>query len=303
MITYKIEYSNGAELFLQNYDLPFSEYRSQAHNHHWLEISILKSGRGVYQVEDRYYDMQKGDLFLFNNIEIHGIKRIDRPEPMQNMVIHFDPSFVYYSQDDFFDYRFLNIFFERADSFENRLDRDNPQTKQIGNLLLEIEKEFVEQQEGFELAIKVHLLNILVILMRYFGYTSAEPSHYLSHKTSLDSIRTVVKYINTYFAEEIYLEQLAKMVNMNPSYLSTLFSKYNGINIRTYLCKTRVNRAKEYLKSTDASILEIATQCGFNNSSNFNQWHFPFRLSKTVSDSWSVDFLYTYFLESCRISV
>lgn len=272
MKNYRIKYLDESYLSLDNYELAFRKPDIQLiHSHQWLEISIVKSGNGVYHVEDRFYEMHRGDVFLFNNIEKHGIYRIDPPEVMKNMVIHFEPSFVYFSEGDFFDYRFLKIFFERTENFENRLDRNNPNTREVGNLLLEIEKEFVEKREGFELAIKVKLLNILVILMRYYGYTNTGENSYLSQKTSIDSVRLLVDYINKNFAEDITLGDLAKMVNMNATYLSALFSKYNGISIWTFLCKTRVSRAMEYLKSSDTSILKIASLCGFNNSSNFNR--------------------------------
>jgi len=272
MKTYNIKYSSGNYLSLENYViLPKKTGNSFVHRHPTLEISIVKSGNGVYGVENIFYDMQADDIFLFNNIEEHGIYSVDTPSPMTNMVIHFNPSFIYFSDSHFFDYRFLKIFFDRTENFQHRLDRFNPHTKEVARLLLEIEKEFIDEQDSYELAIKVKLLDILVTLIRYFGYTNSEENLNVTQKASIFAVRTVINYIDINFNEDISLSGLAKRVNMNSSYLSSVFSKYNGISIWDYLCKTRIVRAMEYLKSTDKNILEIASLCGFNNASNFNR--------------------------------
>ncbi|MBQ3064584.1 MAG: helix-turn-helix transcriptional regulator [Clostridia bacterium] len=38
-----------------------------------------------------------------------------------------------------------------------------------------------------------------------------------------------------------------------------------------YITVRRIERAVGLLKTTDKSVLEIATECGFNNTANFNK--------------------------------
>lgn len=272
MSSYYIDTSFGT-LSLDNNELDPSFYSTfnNMHMHNALEISLFKSGKGVYAVDNKLYDMQAGDIFLFNNKEQHCICNVAPEEPAVNMVIHFDPSFIYFSPNDYFDYRFLKIFFDRTDNFQNRLERSNPYTIEIAQLLLEIEEEFVRKESDFELAVKVKLLGIFVLLTRHFGYTHNEKHTYTAHKPALVMIQTVIEYIHANYSKDLNLEMLANEVNLSSAYLSTLFSKYNGISLWTYLCKTRVGHALEELKSSDKTILEIATSCGFNNPSNFNR--------------------------------
>ena len=111
-------------------------------------------------VDDKVYSIQPGDIFIFNNIETHAIG-VYPPDELINMVIHFDPRLIWNIGGNLFDARYLNIFYNRNENFENRLDRKNPSTKEIRRLFLEIEREFYERQPEYELMIKVKLLNII----------------------------------------------------------------------------------------------------------------------------------------------
>lgn len=244
---------------------------SIGHTHPRLEMSVVKVGRGIYNVEDTMYPMQPGDVFLFNNIERHGIIEVEAPGPMVNLTVHFEPSFVYASERDFFDLRFLKVFFERNENFQNRLDRNNPYTQQVGKLLLDMEEEFLTKKPGFELAVKVKLLDILLLLFRHFNIISEGTASDVEQKSMIDAVKAVIHYVNANYFEDLTLEKLARQVNLNAAYLSSVFTKYNGISLWSYVNKTRVARAMEKLKATDKSVIEIANTCGFNNVSNFNR--------------------------------
>lgn len=67
------------------------------------------------------------------------------------------------------------------------------------------------------------------------------------------------------------LDELAEIASMSKSYFSTVFKKLNGISPWDYLISKRISFAAELLKNTDKTILEIALECGFNNTANFNR--------------------------------
>ena len=82
-------------------------------------------------------------------------------------------------------------------------------------------------------------------------------------------MKKALDYINASLDKPITLKTLADMAYMSQPYFSTLFKKYNGINLSEYITIKRVERAIELLKSTRMTKLEIAEACGFNSSSNF----------------------------------
>ncbi len=90
--------------------------------------------------------------------------------------------------------------------------------------------------------VKIHLVNILVEMI-------------CSYDAHLDS--------------DLTLEKLANVAHMSKTYFSGQFRKLNGISPWEYITIKRIERAITLIESTDLSRLEIATKCGFNNTSNF----------------------------------
>ncbi len=75
----------------------------------------------------------------------------------------------------------------------------------------------------------------------------------------------VMKYVNTYYNENITLRDVARVVNLNPNYISQLFKKSAGTTFSHYLTTLRITNAKKLLTATDASINDISMQTGFND--------------------------------------
>lgn len=51
----------------------------------------------------------------------------------------------------------------------------------------------------------------------------------------------------------------------------TLFKQQTGVSCTEFVIQVRLNKASELLINTSHSILDIATDVGFNNLSNFNR--------------------------------
>lgn len=75
----------------------------------------------------------------------------------------------------------------------------------------------------------------------------------------------IMKYINTYYNENITLKDVARVVNLNPNYISQLFKKTAGTTFSHYLTSLRISNAEKLLTTTDVSISEISLQTGFND--------------------------------------
>ena len=268
MESYSLKDDLGRELLsLQNHYLQYP-YEAEPHTHSFLEISCVKSGYSEYEVDGRHYDIQPYDVFVLNNIEPHCI-RIRPGDRLVNMVIHFEPGFIWNNLAGGIDYHFLRIFFERTRSFENRLDRSNPSTKRIYDLMIEIEQEFINRRPAYELMIKIKLQSIFVEIIRGYDYVAETRGENAMASKDAEAMNRVFAYIERHLSDDIKLEDLASEAIMSPSYFSTSFKKCNGVSPFEYIARVRVKRSIEYIRSTGKSMTEIATLCGFNNSTSF----------------------------------
>lgn len=91
---------------------------------------------------------------------------------------------------------------------------------------------------------------------------------------TLDNIDNVIDVIKNYIErnyKEATLETAAKLVYMNPYYLSRLFKQKTGKNFSDYLLEIRMKKAMELLKIPLYKTHEIGEMVGYKNPKNFTR--------------------------------
>lgn len=84
-------------------------------------------------------------------------------------------------------------------------------------------------------------------------------------------VRIVKAFIEENYMQEISLLQLADIVSMNPSYLSSIFKKETGMAYSEYLIQCRLQQASKLLVETNLSISEVARQSGYQDARYFSK--------------------------------
>jgi AraC-like DNA-binding protein len=79
------------------------------------------------------------------------------------------------------------------------------------------------------------------------------------------------QYIRENQAEELSLGQVAKAVNASSFYFCKMFKKGTGLNFTEYVCRVRIESAKNLLLNPNLRISEIAYQVGFQSLTHFNR--------------------------------
>ncbi|HVK59379.1 MAG TPA: helix-turn-helix domain-containing protein [Candidatus Kapabacteria bacterium] len=78
-------------------------------------------------------------------------------------------------------------------------------------------------------------------------------------------------YIRENQSEELSLGQVAKAVNASSFYFCKMFKKGTGVNFTEYVCRVRIESAKNLLLNPNLRISEIAYQVGFQSLTHFNR--------------------------------
>ena len=76
-------------------------------------------------------------------------------------------------------------------------------------------------------------------------------------------------YIRRHYAENITLTEIAAIVNMSQFHFSRQFKKLFGYSPHEFLILTRINMAKQLLKTTNKTIKEISLSVGYQNINAF----------------------------------
>jgi len=89
----------------------------------------------------------------------------------------------------------------------------------------------------------------------------------------LDDIRIsyVMALIEGRFAEPCAVDELARLVNMSPSYLTRLFREQTGRSPASFVREVRLRRAYDLVQTTFLSIKEVMAAVGWNDPSHFSR--------------------------------
>ena len=96
-------------------------------------------------------------------------------------------------------------------------------------------------------------------------------------------IQKVITRIDTDLTLDHSLKTYAELLNVHPSYLSSLFRKETGVTLTEYVNQKRVEHGVFLLNTTNMQIQTIAQQCGFSDINYFTRI-FKKRIGKTPSE-------------------
>ena len=84
-------------------------------------------------------------------------------------------------------------------------------------------------------------------------------------------VRQAICYLRDHASEDIRLADVANTLHIASCYLSSIFTQYVGCTFGEYLTRIRIGHARELLKNTELSIIDIAGRCGFGCASSMNR--------------------------------
>ena len=251
--------------FLKMWEVQVSpaERLLREHRHINFEIAVVLKGEGVYHTATGVHPMQPGDVFVFSGNEPHCITKI-LPGGLTIINLHFNWQF--FSRCCSAGDLYPNMFFAHSGDFCNRIPGE--EAGNLRNLLEQIVSQFRLQDPMTESAVGGFVNLLMVELVRkHTYYIPGEEAH-----RAMDKILLGVEFIDTHFAEDITLEQIAEKSGITPNYFTKLFHQCFHVKLWDYITAKRIDRAKRMLSSgEEMTVLDIAVSCGFHNTANFNR--------------------------------
>ena len=93
--------------------------------------------------------------------------------------------------------------------------------------------------------------------------------HGMQDASSKDKIQLATQYTKKHYNENLSINGLAELYNMSPNYFSSVFKRELDQSAVNYITEVRMEKAREYLKDTDLSVIEIAENVGYEDSQYF----------------------------------
>ena len=81
----------------------------------------------------------------------------------------------------------------------------------------------------------------------------------------------VVRLMEANIEEPLSLDELARLVKLSQRHLQRMFKVYLNVSPTHYYLSLRLRRARELLRTTDASIASVTSVCGFHSPCHFSK--------------------------------
>ena len=265
-------YSHADDNLLRCYEsVPgFKRRDFTEHRHTAFELSLICSGSGIYRIGGKQVPIRKGDIFFFATNEVHCITEVSEGEEMRLLNLQFEPRLLWEAGENFGGDSLADFFPGQSKRIPNRIQVDLPLAKQITPMIIGIKEEALEHHDAYDLMMKTSLLQILVMLMREFSDHDSSMARHV-RPANYKSITNALDLIHQKLGETITLDELAAEADMSRTYFCSVFKKLNGITPWEYINIKRIEKAKQLLRATQKTVLEISLECGFNNLSHFNR--------------------------------
>lgn len=247
---------------------------------HWhpeFELNYVVTGKGEFLFDDERYLLSEGDILLLPPDTLHAVYLFENHSLIYDAFV-FHPSLLGTACNDRCTAEYIRPVLNGDVKICNPISKLDTHWEDFRTCVQSLFHCAKENTAHHDLLLKSELFRFFWLL---------EDNQYLIKKEHCISysalIRPVLQFIQTHYAEEIRIEQLADKLHLSKSYFMACFKKAVGVSAIDYLTQYRINIACEQLLSTTQSISDIALQCGYNNLSNFNR-HFKNMVGLTPNE-------------------
>ncbi|MBQ0001630.1 MAG: helix-turn-helix transcriptional regulator [Clostridiales bacterium] len=258
---YKEKKSHGERNF------PFSIYTCSIprdfpevlmHWHEETEIIFIKEGKGIVSVDLEMRVLSAPALAFVLPGQLHSIGQYEG-ESMEYVNYIFHPRLLQSHNDAVFDQQYLTPLFDGTIEIPVFLQEHSPGFSSLSDSLLGCE------ETDSPLMVKSCLFQLCSRMRELFP----ERTGNTVRRESMERIKTLLLYIQDHYKENITVTDAAAQIDLSENHFMRFFKQTLGVSFVTYLRNYRLTKAEEMLYSTDASILDIAQDSGFQNVSYF----------------------------------
>jgi len=238
------------------------EKTMEMHIHDCYEIYYSISGGKQFLIDNKFYSIAPGDVFVINQYESHYLTQIEECVH-ERIVLSVYPDYIKDLSRGETD--LSSCFLERGTGFSHKISFTKEQQRDFLYLINKITNAEDYAHEIIETAAFLELLVLLNKAYKKPFEMENQKKDVIKYNPQVDEI---LAYINKNIASPIRIEDLAETFHLSESYICRLFKQATGTTVNKYISARRISIAKAYL-SEGLSVQETFEQSGFSDYSSF----------------------------------
>ena len=241
------------------------------HIHDFVELSLVISGEGYHRTLNELAECGPGDVYIINAGAPHAyfIKEKGDTLVIQNLI--FDPADILDMELATPDNPRYCCGLLREDPMISHVFLDSGFQGEIKRIMDRIAKEQIRKELEWEMSVKAHLLDILIMCSRRIvGRTETVKDQNTPKLRNRQIAMTVMcEVLERYNDPEMTLENIAETVFLSKSHWSYVFKQVTGLSFSDYVISVRLEEAYRLLSQTDMTNEQISRACGFRDVPSF----------------------------------
>lgn len=248
------------------------------HIHDCYELYYSISGGKQFLIDNRFYAIAPGDLFVINQYESHKLTQIDSCVH-ERIVLSIHPDYLKKLSTPLTD---LDLCFScRAEGRTHKVSLSKEQQQRFLYLINKI-----TSASGYAHDITEHAAFLELMALISYAWCSAHESELAAAEAVSvlpavpgdglsphsyrynQQVEDILSYINRNLSEPITIDQLAAAFFLSKSYICRIFKAATGTTISKYITARRISITKSLLNE-GCSVAEAYERSGFHDYSSF----------------------------------
>ena len=250
--------------------IPFDFTNVPLHWHDEVEFIYIKVGTGIITVDFQKYIVQGGDIAIIWPGQIHSIEQLhDQAMEYENII--FQTSLLGESVIDRSYAQFIKPLLDGHFSTPAILTNQSAAYATVRHCLDKNDNIGMSFPDGYPLAIKGNLFSLFFAIYTAYATEPATITDRSGKDRNMEKIKSVIKYVEMHYADAMTIGDMAALVGFSESHFMKFFKQTMGIPFTTFLNNYRLAMAARLLLQSEETILNIASEVGYDNLSYFNR--------------------------------
>lgn len=236
------------------------------HQHDFSQLFIISNGKATHVIDNHEYKIREGHVYVIKESVMHQFKNVENLE-LYNVLYNSEElmknSDILKRHPGFQALFVIQPYYQSEYNFKSKLQLDFGGLKYVLGILNILLQELKSKRIGYETIIQSYFMILITFLSREYIQ-----GNMCNHKKML-GLAQAIAYLESNYLNQITLKDLSEKAFLSPRQFTRIFkSNYNTTPIN-YLINLRIKHACFLLRNSDLSIINVAVESGFSDSTYF----------------------------------
>ena len=236
---------------------------SQKHFHSEYELYYLAQGEREYFINSKTYHIKRDNFVFIPSNQIHKTSSVNELAH-ERILIMIDREEIEKMKENF---PLLPLKRLDENCIVADLEGDNQTYAKL--MLAGIVREMREKKRGYQDAVKIKMMDLLIFLLRM--QKEGEEEEAVIQTPKHQKIYEIADYLLKNYRRNENLEELSEKFYISKFYLCRSFKEVTGMGMNEYIHMARIKQAVRLLEDTSWSVSRISEEVGYDSVTYFEK--------------------------------